>query len=213
MVKDYQRGKIYKIVCNITNKIYIGSTCEPTLARRLAKHVGCFKSWKKDSKKSYTTSFEILEGNNYYIELLELCPCTIKEELFARERFYIKNNECVNKHKNLNMTKEDKKEYLNITKEDKKEYDKKYKIYVLQKNPDFNKEHYQKRLLKNPNIGKELYEKYNLPNRKIKGTIICCCGSIIPNFKYDIKRHEKSLKHINHMSKTNEKDILLEDQL
>jgi hypothetical protein len=110
MVKDYQRGKIYKIVCNITNKIYIGSTCEPTLARRLAKHVSNFKDWKKDSKNSYISSFQIIEGGDYYIELLEICSCTIKEELLARERFYIKNNDCVNKLKNLNMTEEDKKE-------------------------------------------------------------------------------------------------------
>ena len=211
MVKDYQRGKIYKIVCNITGKIYIGSTCEPTLARRLAKHVGDFKCWKKDSKKSYTSSFKILEGNNYYIELLELCPCTIKEELFARERFYIKNNECVNKYKNLNMTKEDKKEYLNVTKEDKIEYDKDYRINILQKNPNFDKENYQKRLLKNPYIGKEQYQKYVIPNRKLTGNTVCLCGSIIPNFKYDIKRHEKSLKHLSYISKVNEINTPLED--
>ena len=40
---DYSKGKIYKIVCNNTGLIYIGSTCEPTLARRLAKHVGNYK--------------------------------------------------------------------------------------------------------------------------------------------------------------------------
>ena len=34
---DYSKGKIYKIVCNVTGLVYVGSTCEPTLARRLAK--------------------------------------------------------------------------------------------------------------------------------------------------------------------------------
>ena len=33
---DYNKGKIYKIVDNTNNNIYIGSTCEPTLAHRLA---------------------------------------------------------------------------------------------------------------------------------------------------------------------------------
>jgi hypothetical protein len=129
MVKDYSKAKIYKIVCNITNKIYIGSTCEPTLARRLACHVGNFKDWKNGNRRKIT-SFEILEGNDYYIELLEICPCTINEELLARERFYIKNNDCINKIKNLNMTKEDKKEYdkkyfqnnIDKKREQKKEY-------------------------------------------------------------------------------------------
>ena len=43
---NYQIGKIYKIVCNITDECYIGSTCEPTLAMRLSKHVACYKRWK-----------------------------------------------------------------------------------------------------------------------------------------------------------------------
>ena len=42
-MNKYQNAKIYKIVCNITNKIYIGSTCEPKLSRRLAGHRSQFK--------------------------------------------------------------------------------------------------------------------------------------------------------------------------
>jgi predicted GIY-YIG superfamily endonuclease len=45
---DYSNGKFYKIVCNnITNECYIGSTCEPILARRLAQHVSRYKSYLK----------------------------------------------------------------------------------------------------------------------------------------------------------------------
>ena len=51
---DYKLGKIYKIECQITGEVYVGSTCEPTLARRLANHVGGFNSWeKKKIKRSY----------------------------------------------------------------------------------------------------------------------------------------------------------------
>jgi predicted GIY-YIG superfamily endonuclease len=46
-MNKYQQGKIYKIVCNETGDIYIGSTIEPTLARRLAKHVAKYKFWLK----------------------------------------------------------------------------------------------------------------------------------------------------------------------
>ena len=45
----------------------------------------------------FTTSFKILENNNYYIELIELFECTCKDELCARESYYIKSLECVNK--------------------------------------------------------------------------------------------------------------------
>jgi len=126
MVKDYSKGKIYKLVCNITNKIYIGSTCEPTLARRLANHIQSFKQWKNE-KRSNITSFQIIEGGDYYIELLEIYPCNINEELLARERFYIKSIECVNKYKNLNMTEEDKQEYYKEWEEKNKDKRKEYK--------------------------------------------------------------------------------------
>jgi hypothetical protein len=144
MPKDYSRGKIYKLVCNITNKIYIGSTCEPTLARRLSGHVQDFKFWK-NGKGRNVSSFEIIEGGDYYIELLEICPCTINEELLARERFYIKSLDCVNRNKNLNRTDEDKKqsnkEYkknnIDKIKEQQKEYNKKNKDKILEQKKEY----------------------------------------------------------------------------
>ena len=94
---DYSLGKIYRIVCNITGMTYYGSTCEPTLARRLAKHVGNFKRHKDGKKESYMSSFQVLEGGNYTIILVELFPCNSKMMLHQRERYHIENNVCVNK--------------------------------------------------------------------------------------------------------------------
>ena len=91
---DYSRGKIYKITSG--EMTYIGSTCEPTLAKRLANHVKCYKSWL-NTQQYYTTSFSLIETGQYEITLVELCPCNSKDELTARERFYIETNECVNK--------------------------------------------------------------------------------------------------------------------
>ncbi len=48
---DYSKGKIYKIVCNTTGLVYIGSTCEPTLARRLAGHRGAYNAFLKGKCK------------------------------------------------------------------------------------------------------------------------------------------------------------------
>ena len=176
MVKDYSKGKIYKIVCNITNKIYIGSTCEPTLARRLANHVQSFKKWKRDSVKyNNISSFQILEQGDYYIEILEICSCTINEELLARERYYIKSIECVNKYKNLNRTEEDKKEYT-------KEW--------YNKNIDKKKEWYNKNIDTIKEYNKEYYEKNKEKNYKIT----CECGSELSYS--ELPRHKKSLKHI-----------------
>ena len=97
-MKDYSKGKIYKIVCNVTGLIYIGSTCEPTLARRLAKHTSLYKIWTNDNTKVCNmTSFKILENNNYDIILIEDYPCERKDQLHARERHYIETIVCVNK--------------------------------------------------------------------------------------------------------------------
>ena len=94
---NYQSGRIYKIVDNTTDKIYIGSTCEPTLARRLAKHTSSYKDFTNGGSSTYITSFEIIKNGDCDIVLVEAFPCNSKDELHSRERLYIENNICVNK--------------------------------------------------------------------------------------------------------------------
>jgi hypothetical protein len=69
---------------------YYGSTIQE-LSNRLAKH-------KYDAKKNnkYTSS-ELFQKGEVKIILVEDCPCNEKIDLLKRERFYIENNECVNK--------------------------------------------------------------------------------------------------------------------
>ena len=92
---NYQLGKIYKIVDNTNGNVYIGSTCEPTLARRLSNHVQDYK--RREIRNNNTRSFQIIDNNNYDIILIENYPCERKDELHARERYYIEALECVNK--------------------------------------------------------------------------------------------------------------------
>ena len=91
---NYQLGKIYKIVGD--GNVYIGSTCEKLLSKRLGGHVANYKLYL-NGKHHYTTSYECLKNNDYYIELLETCPCNSKDELYVRERFWINTIDCVNK--------------------------------------------------------------------------------------------------------------------
>jgi hypothetical protein len=123
---DYQLGKIYKIICNITGKIYIGSTCRPILARRLAGHVSNYTSYL-NSKGNYITSFKIIANGNYDIVLIELFPCNSKDELYARESHYIQTIQCVNKIKNQGLFKalgqtQYMKEYMKDNKEQIKKW-------------------------------------------------------------------------------------------
>lgn len=106
MENKFSKGKVYEIVCNKTGKKYIGSTCEELLSQRLANHRNCFKRYKNEKKQGYTTSFIILESDDFYINLLEKVNATCKDELLARERHYINTIECVNKHKPLRKPKE-----------------------------------------------------------------------------------------------------------
>jgi len=99
---DYQQGKIYKIECNVTGKVYIGSTCEPILARRLAGHITSYKRYLNGTS-NYVSSFKIFENGDYCIILLEKYPCDTKDELLARERHWCNELECVNQRKNQGM--------------------------------------------------------------------------------------------------------------
>ena len=127
---NYKDGKIYKIVCNLTDECYIGSTTEPTLARRLSGHVGSYKSWKAGKSKK-VRSYDIIDRGDYKIYLIESYPCNSKDELISREGEIIRQNrmscECINystpgrtkKHwneENIEKLRRQGKEYKEINK-------------------------------------------------------------------------------------------------
>ena len=87
-MNKFQNGKIYKIVDNLSNMIYIGSTYK-TLNQRLKKHEYNNKSFKA-GKYNFMTSFKILENNDYKIELVKLFPCENKNALNIEEGSVIK---------------------------------------------------------------------------------------------------------------------------
>lgn len=100
---NYENSKIYKIVSNGDSKCYIGSTTLKTLAKRLAVHKCQFKKGIK------ITSGRIIATGDYNIVLIEKYPCNSKDELHARERYWIDHIECVNKGKPL--TEEERTDY------------------------------------------------------------------------------------------------------
>ena len=109
---DYSKGKIYKIYNDsIPDKVYYGSTIN-TLVKRLGQH--------KD-KFHLCTSKQLFP--NAKIVLVEKFPCNDKDELTKRERYYIENNECVNK----NIPGRTIKEWKKVNKENIKQIDKKYR--------------------------------------------------------------------------------------
>jgi len=156
----YQRGKIYRIVCNTTGLQYYGSTCEKYLSYRLAKHKNNYKNYLIE-KYNFVTSFKIIESDNYEIVLVENFPCKSKDELNQRERFYIENNECVNKV----IPCRTREEYREENKEHMKEYMKEYN----EKNKEYMKEYFKEYYEKNKNKKQENNKKWCEQNKeKIK---------------------------------------------
>ena len=99
MKSKYRNGKIYKLVDVGYNKCYIGSTIE-TLSNRRAKHVYSYKVWCNGKPMLKCSAFDIFEEfgvENVKIEEIEKYPCNDRDELLAREGYYIQNTDCNNK--------------------------------------------------------------------------------------------------------------------
>jgi len=96
-MNKYENGKIYKIVDDTNDNIYIGSTYQKYLSRRLQGHLTNYKRYIEGKRERNITSFKIFENSSYHIELIEKYPCKNRMELEKRERYYIESLECVNK--------------------------------------------------------------------------------------------------------------------
>ena len=113
---NYGNSKVYKIEPNIDHEegeIYIGSTTKQYLSQRMDNHRSNYRQWRKNNVINYrfVTSYNLFEKyglENCQIVLLETCLVNTKDELFLRERHYIKSMKCVNKISPM-YTKEDKK--------------------------------------------------------------------------------------------------------
>ena len=63
---NFQLGKIYKIVDNTNDDVYVGSTCEPSLAKRLYGHVADKYIIRKMQEKNLLDAwFDILVEHCY----------------------------------------------------------------------------------------------------------------------------------------------------
>ena len=112
----YLNGKIYKLVCNKEDLIYIGSTIE-TLNTRLSKH---------KCSKNTCISRRIIDNGDYEIILLELYPCMCKRELQKREQEWIEQFDCINYYRSY-LSKQERKQYFQKYNQNKKEYNKNYR--------------------------------------------------------------------------------------
>ena len=166
------KGLIYKIICNVTNNIYIGSTTKK-LNIRMSKH-------KYDCKTNKgCRSKEIIKNNDFKVETIEEIEFDNKIELHEREKFYIINNICVNKV----IPNRTNKEYRENNKNKINEYAKEYRENNKNKIKENKKQYYfhnKDKIKKNKN------EKFNCP-----------CGGC---YTYANKsQHNKTKLHIEYL--------------
>ena len=128
----YQRGKIYKIVCNQCDETYVGSTCEPSLARRLSFHRSNSKKEKHKNTRLYKHVNEHGDWNNFKIVLIENYSCNSKEELLQREDYYQQQMKS-----NLNTYKAYRSE------EEIKQYNKQRRLDHLEEYKQHDKQYYE----------------------------------------------------------------------
>jgi hypothetical protein len=126
-----KQGLIYEIVCNITAERYIGSTFEPTVARRISKH-----------RKSGNTccSKTIIERGDYYYGLLETIQVNSRDELRMCERLWFDKLDCINlvrpyasEVELLQNKKECDKKYYEANKDELKQSALEYRIKNIEK--------------------------------------------------------------------------------
>jgi group I intron endonuclease len=82
---DYANGQIYKIVNNVDDKIYVGSTCT-ILAKRKVQHKAKAKIYPDRTLYAHCN---VVGWTNVQIILVEAFPCANKQELQQRERYWI----------------------------------------------------------------------------------------------------------------------------
>ena len=190
---DFSKGKLYKLVSDFTEQVYVGGTIQELSVRKSEHEKGCDRWINEKPNSPYVSSFELLKLGECRIELLENFPCNNRRELEERERYWIEHTpNCVNKVIPF-RTAEEKRERM-------QKYNQKYDAenYILNKESisQSKKEYY---ILNKESISQSKKEYYILNKEKIRHRVIekitCdCCGAIIS--RGNKSHHERTQKHI-----------------
>lgn len=136
---NYQNGKIYKIVSKNTDKIYIGSTARPRLSERMTEHRSDYAYCLQHPEARRCKSFDMLALGDCKIILLESYPCDSKDQLRAREQYYLD----IHQKSAINAVKSFVCKTSDITVKHK-DNEKEYKRQIYENNKEELKKHYSK---------------------------------------------------------------------
>ena len=207
--KDYKNGKIYCIRNTVDDDIYVGSTCQP-LSKRIAKHRQSMNELNRNTKL-YVKMRE-LGADNFYIELVEDCPCDSLEQLRKREGHFIRQMATLNKLVAGRTKQETDKNYYESNKEKALEANKAWREAHPEKMKEYKDTWYEANKEELLSRGKERYQQnkeYILKQQKeyreahteqIKTAfdkwnvkVDCPCGGVYHRCKRN--EHEKTKLH------------------
>jgi hypothetical protein len=161
---------------------------------------------------TYTRSIDILKLGEYDIILLEKFPCNSRDELTAREQYYIDlyGDICVNKQKaftplegaeykkewyedNKEQVLDRMKKHYEINKANKLEYQKQYAVENKDKIKEYNKQYRENKReeLKQKNKIYKEQNKEKLQESSKQRAVCDICGKDIR--KYGLNRHKKTV--------------------
>ena len=183
----YNTGKVYKLVNDVDDKIYIGSTCNP-LCKRICGHRA---DAKKHPERSVYKHLNTIGWPNVHIILIENYPCDNIEQLHSRERYYI---DLLKPALNKVIPTRTDKEYYTANKDKISDQMKQYYTANKDKIIDRSKQYYTANKDK---IIDHMKQYYTDNKDKIKDyyaiKYACSCGSNVN--VHQKARHELSMKH------------------
>ena len=188
----YNNDNIYQILNNINDDVYIGSTCQ-SLSKRLYEHKSRCNAVKGNLYKLMLD----IGKEPFYIELIELYPCNNREELRAREGYYIRERGSLNKAiagRTFKIYYQDNKYQFKHYYEDNKEHIQEYHKQYYKQYYENNKQHYKQYYERNKDnilVSQSQYREQN--KERLNENITCniCGGQIC---RAVLKRHQRSQK-------------------
>ena len=192
----YKNCKIYQILNNSNSEVYVGSTTQP-LCKIMYEHKMC----SKYQNCMFYKMMKEIGHDKFYIELIELYPCNSKEELNAREGYFIRERGTLNKAiigRTPKQWVEDNKEHLKQYKHNYYENNMEHLSNQNKQYTENNKEHIKQHKKQYMDTNKEYFKQhrkqyYETNKDYILEKVMCnICGSQV--VRCGISKHQKTTK-------------------
>ena len=142
---NYKKGTIYKIICYVSDDVYIGSTFS-TLRNRWTAHKTAYKNYMNGNNRSKTTIYPYFEKygiEHFKIIKIKEYECVDKKHLESKEQLWINKSRCVNTNNTFRIKKMCQKVYYENNVNEIKKKVNLYRKEHKRKIEEYNKKYYK----------------------------------------------------------------------